>query len=325
MILRILLVLMLSFSAASCEEIGYPAAFSVRVIDEQGVPISDATVKTATFEYWDLSGQGFGKDVWKGPEAKTDEDGMVSFEYASSKRGEFSIAVFPVPQGYYQSHWPNYKFDGVVDERWTPKNPTIDYVLKKKRNPIPLCAKSFYLNPTAIPETGVDCGFDLEVGDWVAPYGSGKISDIVFFLNIAKDNGTYNHDCTLEVFFSNEGDGIISVPKPLYHGSELRLGYLAPVSGYEPSLAKKAFADPETKQITVGFDPTQNYYLRIRTKLDENGNIEQANYAKFYGDIEFWVDGNMRFTYYFNSEVNDRNLEFDTSRNLLDGEQINRP
>gem|GEM_PF-3958307 len=33
----------------------------------------------------------------------------------------------------------------------------------------------------------------------------------------------------------------------------------------------------------------------------------------------------MRFTYYFNAKANDRNLEFDTTRNLMKSEQITNP
>lgn len=62
---------------------------------------------------------------------------------------------------------------------------------------------------------------------------------------------------------------------------------------------------------------TQNYFLRVRTELDEKGNVKSANYAKVHGDFEFWATSEMRFTYYFNPTPNDRNLEFDPDQNLL--------
>jgi len=325
MMIRILLFALLGLSAASCEEVGYPAEFSVKVVDEEGNPIPDAPVKTSTFIFWDRSGQGFGKDIWQGPEAKTDENGNAVFEYKESKRGEFRITVFPVPEGYYKSNWPNLKLEKVVDGKWFPEKQTVNYVLKRKKNPIPMFAKSFYINHTSIPKIGGACGFDFERGDWVTPHGKGKSSDILFLLDVRKNKGIYDHDCSLVVSFPNAGDGIISAPNALHQGSELRLDHLAPTNGYKARLEKKAFANPVTKQITQGFETDQNYYLRVRTVLDEEGNVESAHYAKIYGDFEFWVDANMRFTYYFNAKANDRNLEFDTTRNLMKSEQITNP
>jgi len=31
-----------------------------------------------------------------------------------------------------------------------------------------------------IPEIQKTCGFDLEVGDWLAPYGKGKVADFYY-------------------------------------------------------------------------------------------------------------------------------------------------
>ena len=36
---------------------------------------------------------------------------------------------------------------------------------------------------TKIPVTNTPCGYDLMVGDWVVPYGKGKIGDFVFNIN----------------------------------------------------------------------------------------------------------------------------------------------
>jgi len=314
MIKQIISAVLLSVTVAGCEEAEHPARFTVKVLDDQGVPISGATVGVSTFASWE-PGQGFGTDIYDSDKMLSDQNGEAVFNF-HSKTGKIGLGV-DAGKGYYNSNWPHYKFDKVVGGKWTPDNPTIPYVLKKKRNSIPLYAKTYIINHTTIPKKNEGCGYDLEKGDWVAPHGNGVTADIVFHLNVKKDNGIYDNDCTLKISFINEGDGIINTPKPVNEGSELRLDYQAPELGYKPTISTRAYAEPTTKKYIEGFDRTQNYCLRLRTLVDENGQVIRANYAKVHGDFEFWYTGDMRFTYYFNPTPNDRNLEFDPERNLF--------
>jgi hypothetical protein len=318
--------ILLSLSAASCEDSAHSARFTVEVADEVGHPVKHVPVRAWTFLRWE-PGEGFGEDIADRREQEANEQGISFFEFPS-KRGTFSIHV-DGGKAFYESRGLHYKFDEVVGNIWTPDNPTILYVLKSKRNPIPLYAKTYGINHTTIPKKNKDCGYDLEKGDWVAPHGGGVTPDIVFHLEVRRDNGVYDNDCTLAVRFSNEGDGLISSPKPLNEGSELRLDYLAPEAGYKPSLSMKALTDPADKVRHEGFVRTQNYFLRVRTKLDEDGNVILANYAKVHGDFEFWYTGDMKFTYYFNPDPNDRNLEFDPRKNrftdLEDAMEVSDP
>ena len=61
--------------------------------------------------------------------------------------------------------------------------------------------------------------------------------------------------------------------------------------------------------------------FRVRTVLDNEGNITSARYGKIYGPVEYGEEerggGGVRFIYYLNPTANDRNLEFDPSRNLM--------
>jgi hypothetical protein len=61
-------------------------------------------------------------------------------------------------------------------------------------------------------------------------------------------------------------------------------------------------------------DPNRDYYFRVRTALDPNGDVKSALYGKIYGDF-------MQFTYYLNPTPNSRNIEFDPNQNLLGGLQ----
>ena len=75
-----------------------------------------------------------------------------------------------------------------------------------------------------------------------------------------------------------------------------------------------------------------NYFFRVRTKKDEAGKIVSANYGKIRGPLDFGFRGRrngLGMTYYFNPTPNDRNMEFDPSRNLFAdlpvAEQVHEP
>ena len=60
------------------------------------------------------------------------------------------------------------------------------------------------------------------------------------------------------------------------------------------------------------------FFLRTRVRLDKDGRVISANYAKVIGD--FCLDAarsSFSFSYYFNPYPDDRNLEFDPKNNLF--------
>ena len=104
----------------------------------------------------------------------------------------------------------------------------------------------------------------------------------------------------LEIAFPNEGDGIL--PITMENGyvaeSRLRMPHEARETGYEPS---KNFEDFEKIR-----EKRKGYFLRVRVRK-RNDQIIEANYAKINEEILFDPRGSLRFTYYFNPTVNDRN------------------
>jgi hypothetical protein len=61
-----------------------------------------------------------------------------------------------------------------------------------------------------------------------------------------------------------------------------------------------------------GIDENLGFFFRVRTVLDEHGNVKNARYGKIYGDF-------MDFGYFLNPEPNSRNVEFDPKHNLPGG------
>ena len=286
----------------------------VRVVGVEGTPIPDAQVG-AFFPHV----YGAGAPV-KGESKKalTDTEGtaLLVAKTASSVGGGVE------KPGYYRTQFEEVDFMKMRDEV-EPLRAEREAVLKKIRNPVPMIARQF--GELTVPVENDPCGFDFEVGDWVAPRGTGKTADTVF--NIAGSYPSYKEfDATLEISFPNDGDGIIRYEGAQHVGSELKSDYEAPEGGYleELNLSNRAKPGQTTAEWINESKSGSNYYFRVRTVLDEQGNVIRANYGKIYGPFEFGRYKNAEKlylkggTYYFNPAVNNRNVEFDRSKNLAE-------
>jgi len=296
----------------------YPAQLTFKVTTDNGEPVPNVEIGASTFLRWQ-PGESFGQDIHQQFSATTDVDG-VAVVRAESKRGDFGYRVKDTP-GFYRDNGNSYNFKEVREGRWQPANLVINIVLKPVIKPVPLYARKVGDGrPVKIPTLNKPVGFDLMIGDWVTPHGKGNTSDLTFTLteSVAYIEGTKPFDYVLTVTFSNEGDGIQSVLAAPHKDSELRLPRQAPENGYEPKLEKQMalFAEGEAMKYDIRED--QNYFFRVRTVLDEKGQIKSALYGKIMGNVRFGVNRSVRFTYYLNPESLDRNMEFDRTRNLFD-------
>jgi len=229
---------------------------------------------------------------------------------------EYSYTVKNVA-GYYSSGGL-YKFDSSTNGQWLPWNPTVNIVLKPIGARVPMYAKKVW--NTSLPENNKQIGYDLEIGDWVAPYGKGITSDFIFTLQRQFTNVTQYFDATLTLSFPNDGDGIQSVMSDS-SGSLFRIPRSAPTNDYEPKLVLQMYREDGKPMVGVSANPDQNYFFRVRTKKDDRGNIVSAMYGKIYGgvgwDIFHSTTAKLRFTYYLNSEPNSRNMGFVAKQNLF--------
>ncbi len=303
-----------TYALATENETRYLAQITFEAYDDYGKPVPNAEISMSTFYHWE-PGEGFGRDITETFVGTTDEDGVVAIQ-GRSLRGEFSFGPQPKP-GYYLGGGGRYQFKEAKEGRWKPWNPVIKILIKPVVNPVPMYARKIGNSPPLeIPEMNESSGFDLMIGDWVAPHGKGKTSDLVFTLKelVPFTTATKPFDYTLTVSFTNEGDGIQSV---LSENSMLRTPRYAPESGYTPKLEKQMAIFAEGKPMKLDALEDQNYFFRVRTVLDEQGQVKSALYGKMVGDIKFGVNRLVRFNYYLNPTAMDRNMEFDPQRNLF--------
>jgi len=292
---------------------------TVTVIGEDGSPVPATDV---SLQYSVPTPLGSSDPTFGEVKGLTDTNGIF---YASHTDSSQDLGVVIEKAGYYATHtgWQFY-----FDEK--RRNPSFTLVLKKIGKPIAMYARQIDSEPPVFKKTGRppisftnSIGYDLVVGDWVAPYGKGANTDINFTEEYNKQSTT-DFDYRLTISFPNAGDGIQEFTVPdMEKGSILRSPHEAPADGYQARLIRENFHHVgQTGK--ADYDPNRNYFFRVRTALDHQGNVVSAHYGKIYGDPE-----QMNFGYYFNPTPNDRNIEFDAKQNLLQGlqsfEQVSSP
>lgn len=299
-------ILLLSYSVCALPT----AKYTLAVVDEEKKPIKGADA-SISFMRSKTSGWG-GKTNFI--EGKTDEHGMYTGEGTTQKYGVYGARY----NGYYSTSFKYEGFTGVSGifgfRKWQPWNPTLEVVLRKIKNPIPMYA--YNTEWIDIPKNNEFIGYDLIKHDWVTPYGKGITADLLFLLDKdmrAKDD----YDAYLTLKFSDPLDGIQSVLVDKEQGSEYRLAYHAPNLGYENKLEKHKYRR-KNKTYVTSYKDEQNYYFRVRS----NGDEENSLYGKIHGNIEFSrfgdSNGAIRFTYYLNPTKGDTNIEFAPQKNLFD-------
>lgn len=293
-----------------------PVEITFQVVDENGHAVKGANVEGYLWSPYTHDAVG---DTFN---LRTDEEGKCIIH----GKGYSSLAGVVQADDYYRTEFNIPLGDKNVAREtghWSLQETTV--TLKGVRNPVPMYANRVDIE---IPEQGQSIGFDLKKGDWVAPHGQGAVSD--FLINVS---GVYeemlNRHSFMTISFENLEDGIQGIIFP-DDGSSFRSVYEAPSTGYATNYVyEKKISHVGSERINARTREDKYYVFRVRTQTDPDGKIVSANYGKIYGDIlcDFIDDEKIGvyFTYYFNPTPNDRNLEFDMSRNLLPGGRVNKP
>jgi len=282
------------------------AKLTLKVIDEQGLPVKGADV-TIAYEVPKAAGRGWGSDnVFQ--RGSTGENGLFS----ADGEGASTVGFSAEKAGYYTSDDSFHFKSKSLLNRWEPWNPTIEVVLKKKRNPV-----SMFSNNTDViksPIVNEPVGYDLEKGDWVTPYGKGTTSDFIFTLRTNyKSYSQYQVSLTLG--FSNKDDGIQEYLSSDKDQSYFKWPFEAPIDGYKNNLSREK-SDSPGNGMFKNTKENAKYIFRVRTKVDKTGKIISANYGKIPEEFGFDPTGNVRFSYYYNPDGT-QNLEFDPEKNLF--------
>ena len=274
MLLMTILPWLLVNSTASAS-LSNTAKITLKVVDGQGTPMEGVSAG-ATFETQRTS--GFGID-YQSKEGLTDSNGVFIVENEIL----YDVAFVVEKEGYYRSKG-RYTFRKFTLGHAQPWNPTVELVMRKIENPVPMYERNTKMFDLNIPVTGKEVGFDLMKYDWLPPHGSGVIADFIFKLEKRYTN-IKDFDAQLTITFSNKFDGIQLHKDDRKNTSAFKLPRYAPEKGYKNKLLLKSRRTPGKSKVNDAHDDN-NYFSRVRSEV-EDGKLVRAMYGKITGPIVF--------------------------------------
>jgi hypothetical protein len=245
----------------------------------------------------------------------SDKNGLFTAEKESTWRCEWVVQK----DGYYDTtglhSWTQgLSNDSVKNGRWQPWNPTVEVVLKEKRNPITLRRNMRFMRDIILPVKNQPVGFDFLLDDWIAPFGKGKIADLIFTYSFHfPENSEDEYVSRLVIETATMDDGLVLLEKNKWSG--FPSVYEAPHEGYEPKIT--LITRRLNKNTLEKVELTEDQYLVFRSRTVKNlqGHVIQSNFGKIYGRLIYGGSaknkegGEIRLNYYFNPNNNDPNLE----------------
>ncbi len=329
---------MLNAALASCQETKVPCGVEIDAVHEDGTPVPNAKVfARRTVGSTPNPNGGFPTDVNKMARTETDSAGRASLMYHASSGPEGQLWIRK--DGYYPNYYPDLDWKapagGSPNAKWQA---SLKAVMKPIKNPIPMI---FHRTcEVQLSEKSKSYGYDLEIGDAVAPLGKGKVADIEVVMDGTRTGSDLEKDQDIDfvasIRFPNPLDGCFEFPSQLMDGtkgSALLSDCMAPESGYQAQLQRKAVwgrarAGAAYWEYEHSLEK-KGYYFRIRTKTDGSGNVNSCHYGKIYGPVTLLPGLKTRVNppavheatlqlreVYFNPTSNDRNVECDTTVNL---------
>ena len=316
-----------------CQSDADIARFGVFVVDDK---TGKALKNISVMGVFDVNSGWFAVKGSDGPNfdrAVTDVNGRCRLR-GRTNCGNVGCWVEKPPSGFYPcpQGWGRRFSEKNLLGIWQPDNLVATIRLQRVERPIPLFVKRVakvtrgVFTADIFPKGEDTLRYDLLMGDWLAPVGTGRVADVTFTRHPREDLGegvngadvrgpSYRDSMTVR--FPGEGNGLVeSNPAP-----NLRLRIrTAPEDGYRPEYLCWKGRD-KTLEHVGSYDENRCFCFRIRTRRDDRGRIVEAYYGKIYGDILMYTGYNfivcgVKFLYYLNPTPLDRNLEWDRKTNL---------
>ena len=308
---------------------------NVHVMDAQtGAPMTNAAV-CATF-----GGQiAFLGERDERYAALTDENGACRF-VGTNGNPEVWIEVRDLPGCYDYSAGIKLKDIVSLKDPDPGEHVCMTIAVQRIGKPIPLYSKTVRGSIFGKDFFGAGndvVSYDLVLGDWLPPQGTGSVADVVFTRYAKEDTGVHTnvvdkgwsfavetYRYPLKVEFPGDGNGVVETsPLP---GSGLRIRE-APAEGYKRFVMSYRGKRGDGGNFSTWKGPDEGCYcFRIRSEFDAQGNLTGGLYGKVYRgfsfepattkDRVFTPIASLGFTYYLNKTPLDRNLEYDPKRNL---------
>jgi len=282
---------------------GAEASFQLHVVDNNGSPVSNAIVRCC------MSLLGTDDMVVRG---ETDHDGRLMIT-GKTTGGNISIQVAKV--GYYVWRGSYCLADmqnrrSVINNQWQPYGEKVTVALRTINRP---CELKMSSGIHSMPSTNVWIGFDMELDDWVRPYGNGKTLDFELCLQWDGKPPWEYPELVFGIRFQDRNAGLC-----VEHGSKESM---FPYS-YEFDVSRELAS---TIEYFRRFDRRTGLWrrkelskddallLRTRCETNANGKVVSCHYARitalWFSAGEANGQGTVRLQYEYNGRDNDPNLE----------------
>lgn len=286
---------------------GALARICFKVVDDAGLPVSDAKVEA----FFDMMDRSQGRRVI----GTTDTNGI--YVAAAKTGGNLEIEVSR--KGYYDTR-TELCFIAMGQERevrdgkWQPWGMKEKVIIRPVKEPKALkCPSSDWKLTKALNEW---IGFDLEKYDYVQPYGKGVVCDFEVKFDWDGLFGSKHNGMALSLRFNDEFSGAYYVDRSLYSS------FTGVYSANDKALYEKEYRyywyplrDARGQKIGgegMKFNPQKGLVVRSRCLTDSQGNLISARYS-LIESLEFSCSRNkeaaLRFFGTFNPTPNDTNLE----------------
>ena len=195
----------------------------------------------------------------------------------------------------------------VKDGRWQPWGIEVSLYLREIRQPSDLVIFNQYIS---VPATNTWMGFDMQLKDWIEPFGKGKDSDFEMFLIWDGKPQYTTEETSLEMRFREAHAGCYAFDN--FPDCEFGGAYLADTNRFMHVSQRFSSGSNDGTPWQKGLDESQSLVLRTRCKETDDGNLLKANYstikgigvsAGWKGRVKMWM------RYYFNPVSNSLNLE----------------
>ena len=293
--------------------LGNGVRVNVDIVDDLGQAVTNAAVRIITqrdrFSGF-LQGEAGKREIL----IAADKMGhaTVSFQCWS---GDFHCYV-SAPDHYPEAYkYVSFKTNGgTFHANLLEHEKTMSCVLYRKLSPKPMYTNRVMAN-FKLPIIGKPVGYDMKVGDWTSPYGSGQIPDFTLMFSESHTNGCWTYSGELRFAPGAGAYRMKNLPS-----TSIWASHLADTNAvYESTFVSTFKSYDDGRHVghwndILGED--EHMVIRTRVKRDADGHIVKCNYAKIRGRLQV----RKVFSYEectFNPNENDPSLEEDYSQNLF--------
>ena len=159
-------------------------------------------------------------------------------------------------------------------------------------------------------------GYDFVLQNWMPPYGKGQHEDVLITIRLNDSKKAGGPQASVEYAFTGQGNGVCGIPlHSIVSESQFQTPYEAPENGYENNpclLTERLYPSGAGKPVQKSNIEGENFFFRIRTQYDDEGNVVSGLYGIILDKIQIiiWPKQNkIMGLYWLNPTPNDRNLE----------------